>query len=60
MNANTIFCPKCHKPAVQIRRTEEKVELRQNGRVLLSLSAQSRCNTISVKCPSGHAIKLNI
>jgi len=56
----SIFCPKCHKLAVEINRTEEKVELRQNGKVLLSLGAQSKANKIGVTCPSGHSVKVDI
>lgn len=55
-----IFCPKCHKLTAQINRSEERVELRQNGRVLLSLSAQTKGNTIGLKCPSGHNMKVEI
>lgn len=56
----TIFCPKCHKLAAELIKSEERVELRQNGRVLLALSAKSTGNTISVKCPSGHSVKVEI
>jgi hypothetical protein len=55
-----IFCPKCHKPAAQIKRTEEKVEVLQNGKVLLSLSAQSRGVKIGTKCPDGHHVDVEI
>lgn len=60
MDIENIFCQKCHKLAAEIRKNGEKIELRQNGRVLLSLSAQSRCNSISIKCPSGHSVKVEI
>ena len=53
-----IFCPTCHKPAAQIIRTEEKVVLRQNGRTIISLSAQSKGNNIGVRCPDGHNVKV--
>ena len=55
-----IFCPKCHKLAAELTRNEERVELRQNGKVLLALSAQSKANKISVRCPSGHSVKVEI
>lgn len=55
-----IFCPKCHKLTAELIRNEERVELRQNGKVLLALSAKSTGNTIGVKCPSGHSVNLII
>lgn len=55
---NTIFCKKCHKQAAQINKTEEKIELRQNGKVVISLSAQSTGNNISVRCPVGHPVEV--
>ena len=60
MIMENIFCPKCHKMAAQIRRNEERVELRQNGKVLLALSSKSTGNTISVKCKSGHSVRVEI
>lgn len=56
----SVFCPKCHKLVAQKRVTEERVELVQNGKVLLSLSKQSHGNKIGVKCPSGHNVKVEI
>ena len=56
----SIFCPKCHKLAAEITRNEERVELRQNGEVLLALSAQSSGNKISVRCKSGHSVEVTI
>ena len=56
----TVFCPKCHKLAAEIVRNEERVELRQNGKVLLALSTKSSGNTISVKCASGHSVKVEL
>jgi len=53
-------CPKCHKLTAEIRNTEERVELVQEGKVLLSLSSKSTGNTINVKCPSGHSVKVEI
>ena len=55
-----IFCPKCHKLTTEIRNTGERIELVQNGKVLLSLSAKSTGNSISVKCASGHSVKVEI
>lgn len=55
-----IFCPKCHKLTAQISRTDERVELRQKGKVLLSLSAKSTGNKIGLRCPSGHSVKVEI
>lgn len=61
MEIENIFCRRCHKLAAQIRRNEDKVEVRQGGRVLLSLSAKSSGNKIGVSCPScKKSIKLNI
>lgn len=60
MDIENIFCQKCHKLAAEIRKNEEKIELRQNGRVLLALSSKSSGNSISVKCPSGHSVKVEI
>lgn len=55
-----IFCPKCHKLAAELTRSEERVELRQNGKVLLALSSKSSGNKIGVKCPSGHSVRVKI
>ena len=55
-----IFCSKCHKLAVEIIRNEERVELRQNGKVLLALSAKSTGNKMGVQCPSGHKVQVNL
>jgi len=53
-----IFCKKCHRLAAVIIRTEERVELRQNGKVLLALSKESVGNKIGVKCPNGHSVEV--
>lgn len=60
MGIEDIFCPKCHKLAAEVIRNEGRVELRQNGKVLLALSAQSRCNKIGVQCPSGHNVEVEL
>jgi len=57
---NRIFCPKCHKLTAEIRKNEERVELVQNGKVLLALSSKSSGNKISVRCPSGHSVEVKI
>lgn len=59
-SAENIFCPKCHRLAAQKRVTEGRIELRQNGRVLLSLSKQSAGNKIGVRCPSGHNVPIEL
>lgn len=56
----SIFCPKCHKLTAQIIRDDKRVELRQNGKVLLSLSKESHGNKIGVKCPSGHNVHVEV
>jgi hypothetical protein len=60
LTQENIFCPKCHKLVAEKKVTEERVELRQNGKVLLSLSSQSRGNNIGLRCPSGHNVKVEI
>lgn len=57
---NRYFCPKCHKLAAEVVRTEEKVELRQNGKVLVSLGAGSKGNKIGVRCEAGHNVAVEI
>lgn len=57
---NRIFCPKCHKLAAELSRTEERVELRQNGKVLLALSKESHANKVGVRCPSGHNVRVEL
>lgn len=59
-SVENIFCLKCHKLTAQKVVTQERVELRQNGKVLLSLSKQSSGNRIGVRCPDGHNVQVNL
>jgi len=54
-----VFCPKCHKLTAQVIRSDDGVKLVQNGKTLLSLGRGSG-NSIGVKCPSGHDVKVAV
>jgi len=54
-----IYCPKCHRLAATIRERDDKVEVIQGGKTLINLSKQSGSN-ISVHCPSGHNVRLEL
>ena len=59
MSNKRIYCSKCHKLAATIKESDDKVEIRQGGKTMISLSKQSSSN-ISVHCPSGHNVRLEL
>lgn len=59
MATKQIFCTKCHKLAATIKESDDKVEVIQGGKTLINLSKQSGSN-ISVRCPSGHNVRLEL
>ena len=59
----TVFCPKCHVVAAQIRRTSRGTEIIQHGRVLVTVSGtrtvtkEGRTVTgFPIQCPHGHTV----
>ena len=59
MAVRQIFCDKCHKLAATIKESDDKVEVIQGGKTLINLSKQSGSN-ISVRCPAGHNVRLEL
>ena len=59
MAARLIYCDKCHKLAATIKEGDDKVEVIQGGKTLINLSKQSG-SSISVRCPSGHNVRLEL
>ncbi len=58
-----IFCKKCHKLAAQVEKGEEGTKVMQGGKVLISLGDKTRLkglNKLSVACPSGHNVKIEV
>lgn len=55
------FCPKCHKEAFRLEKGKENLRViqNQNGKTLVNLGDNSSCS-ISIGCPSGHPVKLEI
>jgi len=53
------FCPKCHKEAYRIEETEDMIKVIQGRGTLLNLIRSSSVS-MSVNCPSGHPVKLEI
>ncbi|MBA7676953.1 hypothetical protein ES703_85199 [subsurface metagenome] len=63
--AETKFCPKCHQPVCQVRRTKQGVEIIQNGRVLVTvgsnimISKNGKKETgFPIRCPNGHTVRI--
>lgn len=59
MAVRQIFCDKCHKLVATMKEDEDKVEVIQGGKTLIKLSKNSGSN-ISVRCPSGHNVRLEL
>jgi len=59
MTSKLIYCSKCHKLAATIKENDDNVEVVQRGKTLIKLSKQSSSN-ISVRCPSGHNVRLEL
>ncbi len=55
-----IFCPKCHKLAALVLTNNKSTKIVQNGKVLLNMPAGSSGNNITVKCPDGHEVSIEI
>lgn len=53
------YCPKCHKEAYRLEKDKDNVKVIQNGRTFISVS-QSSSVSMSINCPSGHPVKLEI
>lgn len=53
------FCKTCHKEVYRIKQEGEKVEVLQNGRPLFTFNDKSHID-ITLNCPSGHPVPLNI
>ena len=60
MSNKTIFCPICHKLTAQVIRDDNGVKLMQNGKSILSLGKNSSGNSISIRCPAGHNVKVEM
>jgi hypothetical protein len=54
-----IFCLKCHRLAATIVENDGKVTITQGGRTLLSLG-KAQGNNISIQCPAGHQVKVQL
>lgn len=61
----TRFCPKCHQPVCQVRRTKQGVEIIQNGRVLVTVGGNimiskngKRETGFPIRCPDGHTVRI--
>lgn len=53
------YCPKCHKEAYRIEETEDMIKVIQGRRTMLNISHSSSVK-MSLSCPSGHPVKLEI
>lgn len=61
----TKFCPQCHAPVAQFRRTKQGVQIIRDGKVMLTFGnnvtisiggKEQRGFTIS--CPNGHTVRI--
>lgn len=59
MATRQIYCDKCHKLTATLKESDDNVEVIQGGKTLIKLSKQSGSN-ISVRCPSGHNVRLEL
>ena len=59
MGQEVTFCPKCHREAYRIENTDDMIKVIQGRRTLLNISRSSSVK-ISLSCPSGHPVKLEI
>ncbi|MBA7560255.1 hypothetical protein ES708_01877 [subsurface metagenome] len=53
------YCPKCHKEAYRIEETEDMVKVIKGRRAVLNISRSSSVK-MSLSCPSGHSVKLEL
>lgn len=53
------YCPKCHKEAYRIEENGDNIKIIQGGRTVLNLGHSSNVS-MSLTCPSGHPVKLEI
>ena len=61
----TKFCPQCHVPVAQVRRTKRGTEIIQNGKVLITVGANvivgkdgKKKTGFTIRCPSGHTVRI--
>ncbi len=60
----TIFCPKCHVGAGQVRRTKQGTEIIQNGKVPITVGSNviiedgKKMRGFPISCPNGHTVRI--
>lgn len=59
MASRQVFCRKCHQVAATIKTKDGKVKVMQGGKSMITLSEGSGSN-ISVRCPNGHNVRLEL
>ena len=59
MASRQVFCRRCHQVAARIKTEDGKVKVMQGGKGMINLSEGSGSN-ISVRCPNGHNVKLEL
>lgn len=53
------FCPKCHREAYRLVENDGHIEIVQGGKTLIKTDKASTVS-MSVNCPSGHPVKLEV
>lgn len=56
---SVIFCPKCHKEACKVIRSNGAIEVTQGSQTLMKIQGNSPGGgSFNVRCPSGHLVRL--
>jgi len=57
-----VWCKKCHRAAARIIREDGQIKVMQGKSNLITMPEDSNMggNTVSVRCPSGHGVKLKL
>lgn len=60
----TAFCPKCHAPVAQLRRTKQGVQIIRDGKVMLTFAnvtinaGGKEQRGFPINCPNGHTVRI--
>lgn len=53
------FCPKCHREAYRIGENDGMIKIIQSNKTLINIDRSSSVS-MSIACPAGHPVKLEI
>jgi hypothetical protein len=59
MTSNIAYCPKCHKEVYRLIKNGDTIQVKQGYSNLINLNSKSKVS-MSVKCPGGHPVKLEM